>query len=430
MLSRRDFIKSSAAVGGLMVPNISVSKMNYEELILELTTKKGNVNIESLVADNDYWSLVRQLFKPQTKFINLENGYFSSQPASTLAQQFKQIEKVNQLNSYFMRKEQVDELQSVKTELSKFANLDESEFVICRNTTEALDTVIHGYPWQKGDEVVVNHQDYYSMLAAFHQQEKRSGIKVVYTKLPLHPKNDEEIVNAFEKSITKNTKMLLVTHLINLTGQVLPVKKIVEMAHSKGVEVMLDSAHAFAHLQFEIKDTGADYVGTSLHKWLCCPMGLGLMYIDKKHIHKIWPLFGDNEFEKDDIRKFEHWGTRPISAMATIPTAIDFHNSIGSELKYERLYYLKNYWTEKASKIKNVTVNTPFDKERSGAIANFSIEGFKPSQISERLYNEFHIFTVAIESEDVNGVRVTPHLYNTIEECQKLVEAIEKLAAE
>jgi selenocysteine lyase/cysteine desulfurase len=346
-----------------------------------------------------------------------------------MATQFKWIEEINNQNSFFMRTRQVEEMNSVKKKLAEFAKLETDEFAICRNTTEALDTIIHGYPWQKGDEVIVNQQDYGSMLAAFEQQKRRSGIKTVYTKLPLHPKNDEEIISAFESKITSKTKMILVTHLINLTGQVLPVKKIVEMAHGHGVEVMLDSAHAFAHLPFSIKDTGADYLGTSMHKWLCCPIGLGLMYIKKDKIEKIWPLFGDNEFEQNDIRKFEHWGTRPNSAMATIPTAIDFHNSIGSELKYERLFYLKNYWTQKANEIDGIEVNTPFEKSRSGAIANFSVKGQKPSETSEKLLKEHMIFSVAIETPDVNGVRITPHLYNSIEELDTFIEALKKLAA-
>lgn len=385
--------------------------------------------VHELVKNEAYWQQVRALFQPQTDFINLENGYFSAQPQSTLAQQLMEVNRVNTENSFFMRRSQNEALMQAKSALAQFAGLHKEEFVICRNTTEALDTVVHGYPWQAGDEVIVNKQDYYSMLAAFEQQKRRSGIKLKYAKIPQLPKTDEEVVKAFEKEITSKTKMILVTHLINLTGQVLPLNKLVEMAHGYGVEVMVDAAHSFAHVLFNIKETKADYLGTSLHKWLCCPMGLGLLYIDPKNIEKVWPLFGDDEYAANDIRKFEHWGTRPVSAMATIAKAVDFHEAIGSELKFERLFYLKNYWTSKAAEIKKVQINTPMEKSRSGAIANFSIEGLQPDKIAQRLYDEHNIFTVAINSEEVKGVRVTPHLYNNTAELDKLLEAIEHLAA-
>ncbi|MFY0673201.1 MAG: aminotransferase class V-fold PLP-dependent enzyme [Bacteroidia bacterium] len=427
MVSRRDFVKKTALAGTLIMPSLKEFE-NYTSLVSEINSEKNDRSIESIVKDESYWKLVRKLFNPQNDFINLENGYFSAQPQSTIAKQFNWIQKINSQNSFYMRKKQIDEMQFVKNRLAEFAQLNPNEFVICRNTTEALDTIIHGYPWQKGDEVIVNHQDYGSMLAAFEQQKRRSGIRTVYTKLPLHPKTDKEIVDAFESKITSKTRMLLVTHLINLTGQVLPVKKIVEMAHSNGVEVMLDSAHAFAHIPFKFSEIGADYVGSSLHKWLCCPIGLGLMHIKEEKINKIWPLFGDNEFEESDIRKFEHWGTRPNSAMATIPTAIDFHNSIGSDLKYERLFYLKDYWTQKAKEIDGIEVNTPFEKSRSGAIANFTVKGQQPSETSKRLFEEHNIFSVAIETSDVNGVRITPHLYTSIGELNALIDALKKIA--
>lgn len=428
MVSRRDFLKNSALASTLLMPSFKEFE-KFDSQLLEIKIKRKNKSINSLVRDEEYWKLVRKLFKPQESFVNLENGYFSVQPQSTMATQYKWIQEINNQNSLYMRTRQIEEMAFVKKKLAEFTKLGNDEFVICRNTTEALDTIIHGYPWQKGDEVILNRQDYGSMLAAFEQQKRRSGVKTIYTKLPLHPKSDEEVVAAFESQITSKTKMILLTHLINLTGQVLPVKKVVEMAHSHRVEVMLDSAHAFAHIPFYIKDTGADYVGTSMHKWLCCPIGLGLMYISKDKIEKIWPLFGDNEYASNDIRKFEHWGTRPNSAMATIPTAIEFHESIGSELKYERLFFLKDYWTQQAKEIDGIEVHTPFEKERSGAIANFSINEQKPSETTKKLFEEHNIFSVAIETPDVNGVRITPHLYNSIEELDMLVYALKKLVS-
>jgi len=400
-------------------------------LMMDLKDYQKATDSETLlVKDESYWGLIRTFFSPQTKFVNLENGYFSPQPQSTLNTFTHEASALNDLNSYYMRNRQNDTMAAAKKALSAFSGLPEDEFTICRNTTEALDTIIHGYPWKPGDEVILSHQDYGSMQAAFKQEARRRGIKLNYIELPLNPGSDLEIIDVYEAAITPKTKMMLVTHLINLTGQILPAKALTEMAHSHGVEVMLDSAHSFAHIEFNTKELGVDYMGTSLHKWLCCPLGLGLMYIRKDHIEKVWPLFGDNDRETDDIRKFEHWGTRPVSAIATIPEAIKFHNSIGGKLKKERLSYLKEAWLKTASQIGNkFASNTPKDHHRSCAIANFAIDGIKPNDLAKVLMEEHNIFTVAINSPEVNGVRVTPHLYTSMDEIQQLSKAIDQLCS-
>lgn len=210
-----------------------------------------------------------------------------------------------------------------------------------RNTTEALDIIISGLDWQQGDEAIVSDQDYGSMLEAFDQQAERCGIRVDRIALPLHPKDDQEIVAAFEQAITPKTRLMLVTHLINLSGQILPVKKIAEMAHRYGVEVISDSAHAVGQLPFRVDELGADYLGSSLHKWMGCPIGVGMLYIRPDKIRQVWPLFGDRSKPPTDIRKFEHTGTRPPAQNLAIAHALRFHRQIGVVRKAARLHYLK-----------------------------------------------------------------------------------------
>ncbi len=265
------------------------------------------------------------------------------------------------------------------------------------------------------------------MLAAFKQQAKRYGVVNKIISLPLHPKNKQEIVGAFEDAITHRTKVILVTHIINLTGQILPVREICDMAHTHSVEVIVDAAHSFAHVDFKIPDLHCDYLGTSLHKWLCAPLGTGLMYIKKENIRKVWPLFGDTDFSEEDIRKFEHIGTHPCSSVITIEDALRFHNSIGSKRKEERLRYLKNYWVNKVATQPKVTLNTPMPDEQSCAIANINIVGKSPTEIANYLFDKHKIFTVAIDTEAVKGVRVTPHLYTTLQDLDLLVDAIREL---
>jgi len=425
MVNRRNFLKSSAMLSSALLMPFSqgFAKSDFKDTSLE---SLRSTNAE----DESYWKMVRGFFAPITdSHINLENGYFSAQPQNTLNTFKGEVSRLNAENSFYMRELQSGIVEEAKNALSTFSNIPVSEFVICRNTTEALDTVIHGYPWQKGDEVVLSKQDYGSMQAAFEQEARRHGIKLRYVQIPLNPSSDEELVDVYQKAMGNKTRMVLLTHLINLTGQILPVKKICEMVHSHGAEVMLDAAHSFAHIQFSIKDLNVDYMGTSLHKWLCCPLGLGMLYIKEEKIQKIWPLFGDDQFAESDIRKLEHYGTRPVSAIASIKRAIEFHDAIGSQRKENRLRFLKQYWWNQTKDLNKIIYNTPDDSHRSCAISNFLIEGYTPTELAKTLVNDFNIFTVAINSPEVSGVRVTPHLYTNTQELDSLANAVKDLCS-
>lgn len=394
-----------------------------------LANIKNNGQIADLYKDEEYWKQIRQLYQRPEGFINLENGYFTPQASPVVHAEIENIKMVNRQSSFYMRKLQATDYDETKKVLAEFIGCGVDELAICRNTTEALDTVIHGFDWKRGDEVINTHQDYGSMLAAFDQEEKRHGIVQKRISLPLNPKNDDEIVTAFEKAITPKTKLILVTHLINLSGQILPAEKIVSMARKRGVKVMLDSAHALAHIKFDLKEIDPDFMGTSLHKWLGCPLGLGALYVKKDQIPSIWPIFGDNEFAEDDIRKLQHYGTRPVHSLLSIKKAIQLHTTIGGSLKQKRLQYLKEYWISRVKDIDRVMINTPTDPTRSCAIGNFTIEGMSPNDLSKKLFEDHKVFTVAINSKEIKGVRVTPHLYNSLEELGTLVEAIKKIAA-
>lgn len=391
--------------------------------------KLEDKNNENPVADETYWKIVRSMFNYPKDFINLENGYFSPQPFST--EQFHQAKEhdINHRTSWFMRREQRDAIEQTRINLAEFLGCDTEELVLTRNTTEGLNTVISGFPWQKGDEVIIGNQDYGSMVAAFKQQEKRAGIVIKIAQIPLVPKSDEEVVNAYMSLVTSKTKVIHLTHMINLSGQLLPAKKIIDAAHTKGIEVIVDAAHSIAHIDFKPAELEADYLAASLHKWLCCPLGAGFLMMSKKHIIKIWPLMADDEVSADNIRKFEHQGTKPPQTFIAISEAIKFHNAIGSKLKQDRLQYLRNYWVSKVQDISNVNMNTPNTNDRSGAIANIGVKGYTPQQLADKLLKDYKIFTVAIDHRYIKGVRVTPHLYTSLDDLDKFVEAIKSIAS-
>ena len=426
--SRRNFIKkaSNATLGLSALTVFNPLHANDVETAVKKIT---HLSAKDAAQDEDFWYQVQRAYRQSPHFINLESGYYSPEPLEVLESHLDNIRMINEQPSFYMRRRQWDEKRAIKEQLADFAGVSADEIVITRNTTEALDTIILGMDLKAGDEAIMTDQDYGSMLETFEMRARRFGIKNKIISLPLHPKNDNEIVDAYEKAITKKTKVLLVTHLINLTGQILPVRAIAEMAHAKGIEIIVDAAHSFAQLDYKIPDLDADYYGASLHKWLCCPLGTGIMYMKKEKIEKTWPLFGDTRQPVDSIAKFEHIGTHPVSTNLTIASAIKFHNSIGSKRKEERLRYLKNYWVRQVKDLPKVIINTPFEDERSCALGNFAIEGMSPTAVADYLYDKHKIFTVGINRDSIQGVRVTPHLYTTKPELDLLVQAIQELSA-
>lgn len=423
---RRDFIKQ---MGGLSTGLLALSGVDATWLA---DMEKASLHIEKLspaeaARYEPFWLQIQQAFRQSPHFINLENGYFSPQPLDVLEAQMENIRMINETPSFYMRRRQDEEKQGVKRQLAQFAGCSPEEIVITRNTTESLDTIIAGLDFEAGDEAILCDQDYGSMQQAFQQRAKRHGLVLKWVDVPLHPKTDSEIVELYEKAITNKTKVMLITQLINISGQILPVRKICDMAHTHGVEVIVDGAHAFAQLDFKIPDLHCDYFGASLHKWLCCPLGAGIMYVKKDKISKVWPLFADVDIPADDIRKFEHIGTHPVSTNLTISSAIRFHQLIGTERKQARLHYLKEYWTSAVKDLDPVILNTPLTPDRSCAIANIAVEGMTPNELATYFYDKHRIFTVAINRESVKGVRVTPHLYTRISDLDAFIAAIKEL---
>jgi selenocysteine lyase/cysteine desulfurase len=421
-MKRRNFLGHSAAWVGAL----SLSPLENSAALLPMpqAPKHGNP-----ARDEAYWDQIRLFYAKPKGFINLENGYFSPQALPTLYAHQKLESDINTRTSWFMRREQEGAIESSRLALATFLEVPTEELALTRNTTESLNTLISGYPWRKGDEVVIGNQDYGSMVAAFKQAEKRFGIVIKVADVPLTPFLPDEVVKAYSSLFSANTRMVHLTHLINLTGQVIPVAQIASLAHEKGIEVAVDAAHSVAHLDFKLPDLQADYVGASLHKWLCNPIGVGFLWMKKSHIQKIWPLMGDTDYPDADMRKFEHQGTRPIHSLMTLPTAIALHHNIGSNLKMQRLKYLMRSCCERIADHPGIAINTPWNREdANSAIVNVAIKGFTPQQLADRLLKEFSIFTVAIDHPAVKGVRITPHVFTSVQDVVTLADALIQLA--
>lgn len=385
---------------------------------------------ESLAQDDPFWAQLRGRYTLVPEYINLESGYFSMQSQPVLEAFVGHVRRINRDAQRYMRTVMVADKARVQRRLAGIAGCGADELIITRNTTESLDTVISGFDWKEGDHAVMASCDYGAMLDHFAQQSRRYNMRNTIIQLPLHPASDDEIVERYAAAITDRTRLLMVCHIVNITGQVLPVRKIAAMARARGVQVLVDGAHAFAQMDFKIPDLGVDYYGASLHKWLGTPIGAGLLYVRKDRIAELWPMYGDPHFAQDDIRKLNHTGTHPCHTDLGIEDAILFHEQIGVQRKQARLRYLQEYWTKQVRGQPKIVLNTPEDPARTCAIANVGIEGITPGDLAKRLFDEHRVFTVAINRPEagVAGVRVTPHLYTTTGELDSLVRALRTIA--
>ena len=419
-MHKRTFLKS-ITLAGLGLPQLG--KSSSSSLLI------APINSAKIVAEDEkFWKSVRALYKIKPDYINLESGYYNMLPEETLEKYIGIIKDVNFHASFYMRTRQFKERAAQNQLIAQFLGGSEEEIVLTRNTTESLDLIISGYPWQSGDEAIYAEQDYGAMIDMFKQVAKRHGVVNKMVSVPNIPQSDEEIVSIYEKAITPKTKLMMICHIINITGQILPVKKICDMAHKYGVEVMVDGAHAVAQIQFNINELGCDYYGASLHKWLAVPLGVGVLYVKKEHQSKIWPLIGENE-SVQGINRLNHFGTNPVHTYLALQFAIDFHHKIGAANKEERLRFLQQYWTTKVISIPNIILNTPSESKRACAIANVGIKGLKPTHMAETLLKKYRIYTVAIDGAGVHGCRITPNVFTTLTELDQFVAALKEMAA-
>ncbi len=426
MSSRRSFLQNFALLGAASAAPGFYQTAQGKSLI-SLLEKSSQFAPDAFTEDETFWYQIRQAYTVSSALINLNNGGVC--PSPKVVQEA--VERYNRLSnetpSYYMWRTLDEGREPLRRKLADLGGCSPEEVAINRNSTEALETIIFGLRLKAGDEVVLTKQDYPNMINAWKQREKRDGIVLKWLNFEFPIENKAEIVKTFSDAFTSKTKVVHITHLINWMGQILPVKEIAQAAKKRGIEVLVDGAHTFAHFPYTIPDLECDYFGTSLHKWLCAPFGSGMLYVKKDKIKNLYPLFGAPDAESEDIRKFENLGTRSFAIEQGINQAIDFHHMIGTERKAARLHYLKNYWAKKANAMPGVAVKTSLDPEFGCAIGLLTVKDKKPSEVADHFHRNYKIHSVAIEWENIKGVRLTPNVYTTTRELDTLVKAIGEL---
>lgn len=429
-ISRRQFIRKSALTGiaSITLPG-ALNLAQAEQTIAKLS---GSNHESALAAamDESYWKTIRLAYSVSPTLINLNNGGVS--PSPIIVQDM--LDKYNRLSceapSYYMWQILDMGREPLRENLASLAGVNPEEIAINRNASEALETIIFGLPLKAGDEVILCKQDYPNVMNAWKMREKRHGIKLIWLDLEMPKEEDEYFIKAYCQALSDKTKVIHLTHAINWCGQILPVAKITQAVKKidPSIAFVCDSAHSFCHIDFKIPELGVDYWATSLHKWLCAPIGSGMLWVKKQNISQLWPLFANDKPDSEDIRKFEALGTRSFAIEQAIGYAIEFHNAIGIDKKEARLRYLKDYWSQKVKEIPNVKLFTSLHPSYSCGIGTFQIEGMDPRQIEMTLLNQYKIHAVGIDYHHFKHVRITPNIYTQIYELDKLIKAITQIA--
>ena len=398
--------------------------------LFSMNYSKGKVDLKIKNKDEDYWRKVAGMYHQNVKFINLESGYFSPSPESVKDYWVNFVNEINESPSYYMRTRQNEMREKVREKLANYAGVAKDELVLTRNTTESMNIIIQGIKLEEGDEILRTNLEYPNMIQALDMRERRFGTKVRIVDVPIHPISQDEIVEKVIGAVNKKTKVILISHMVFLNGQVFPVKEVCKKAREMGIETIVDGAHSFSHVDMDVSEIGCDYYASSLHKWLGAPLGNGLLYVKKGNAERLWPLYGDTAYEDDNIMKLEHLGTRPCSDQNGIIPAVDFNLEIGKVEKSKRLKFLQMRWATELKDHKNIILNTPLGQGQSFGIANVGVKSLQPSELADKLFDEHDIFTVPIDDErGIRGIRVSPNLYSTTEDIDKFIEAMLTIAA-
>ena len=383
---------------------------------------------DTVARDEDFWLNIRHAFTVDRNMINLNNGGVSPSPKVVMETEKRYLEISNMGPAYYMWRILGTELEVVRRRLAQTFGCDTEEVAITRNASEALETVQLGMNLKAGDEVLTTNQDYGRMLTTWGQRARREGIVLKQIPFAVPVAKLDDLYERIERSITPKTKVIHICHITNLTGQIFPVKRICQMARARGIETVVDGAHAFGQFPFTRDELDCDYYGTSLHKWILAPIGTGMLYVRKNKIDKIWPLMAAPETMASNIRKFEEIGTHPASQRNSITEAVTFHESIGAERKAARFRYLRKRWSNRLRDLPGVKLLTSDDPEQSCAIGLISVEGFNITELSGHLLEKHRIFTVAINHKDeYSGLRITPNVYTTLEEIDTFANVMEKI---
>ena len=415
----------SAGFGAAMFRENAIASLFRANIIA------GDRSPAEVAEDEAYWAEIQRAFDADRTMINLNNGGVSPTPSHVLEAMIRDLKFTNELPAEHMWRVLEPRIESVRRDLAREFGCDPEEMAITRNASEANEIMIFGLDLKRGDEVVVSNQNYPRMLTSWDQRARREGIVVRQVSFKVPPPSQKYIFEQFVAAVTPRTRVIELPHITNLTGQIMPVGDLVDFARPRGIEVLVDGAHAFGHFPFTRDELGTDFYGTSLHKWLLAPIGTGFLYVRKEKQKKLWPLMAAASTQDEDIRKYEEIGTHPAANHNAISAAMAFHRGIGADRKIARLRYLRDRWAKRLlEESDRVRILTPLDSKYSGALALVSVDGLDFGKLGSWLITKHHIVNTPIQHPEFTGLRITPNVYTTVDEidvfADKMTEAIRK----
>jgi len=422
--SRRRFLRSmlSASAAVPVVPALTNDALTH---IARTVGGVAGVPPAALADDEDFWREIQNAFTLDRTLINLNNGGVSPSPRVVQEAMERYLAISNTAPVITMWAWLEPEIESVRPRLAADFGCDPEEMAITRNASEALEIVQLGLPLERGDEVLTTTQDYPRMITTWKQRERRDGIVLKQITFPVPPPSPDDLVRRFAEAITPRTKVIHVCHITNLTGQIFPVRQIMQLARPRGIEVIVDGAHAYAHFPFTRDELDCDYYGTSLHKWLLAPHGTGFLYVRKEKIAKIWPMMAAPPEMNANIRKFEEIGTHPAANHNAIAEALTFQQGIGAARKAARLRYLRDRWMKRLEQVPGVKILTPADPKQSCGLASFTPGTLDVGKLTGYLWDKHRIIVTAIAHPEFNCIRVTPNVYTLATEVDRFAEVVE-----
>jgi isopenicillin-N epimerase len=424
---RRRFLASAGRGLGLA----ALSSSSVAALLRDVraaAARVAHLSAEEAARDEDFWFEIQRAFSVTRGLVNLNNGGVSPSPRIVTEALTRYIWQQEDATAYTMWQILEPQSETIRTGLAELFGCDREEIAITRNASESLEALLLGMDFKRGDEILSTTQDYPRMLTTLRQRERREGLVLKLIKIPIAPRDPAEIAAAFERAVTPRTRVILISHMVNITGQITPVREVCRMARARGVETIVDGAHSFAHFRFRRDDLDCDYFGTSLHKWLYAPKGAGMLYVRRDKIERVWPLMAAEEKNARDIRKFEEIGTHSAAPRLAIGEALLFHQGVGSARKEARLRHLSRHWMNRLKGVPRVRFHTSFDPQQSCAIGTVEIEGVEPGALGGHLMSAHKIFTTPIVHEEFRGLRITPNLYTTIGELDRFCDVMERVA--
>jgi isopenicillin-N epimerase len=410
-LNRRDFLVGAEAIA----------------MIALLNRSYVGASAADVAADETYWNTIRSAYGHDPTILNFNNGGVAPAPTVVLDAEIEALRYSNQLPAYRMWHDLEPKIEDVRKGLARLWNADPECIAITRNASESLQIAQFGLDLQPGDEVLTTSQDYPRMITTWQQRARRDKIVLKQLDFSVPVKNPADLTRLYEQGITPRTRVIHVSQVCFMTGQIFPIKEICALARQHGITSIVDGAHAFAHVPFQFSDVDCDFYGASLHKWLSAPIGTGMLYVRKDRIEKHWALMAAPQSMDKDIRKFEEIGTHPAAIHNATLQALEFYDQIGADRKFARLRYLKQRWADRLTQLNGAKLLVGLEPNLSGAFCTIHFESMDPGKLGDALLTKYNILVTPIGGPGFNGIRVSPNVYTSTEDVDRFCDAVEKV---